>query len=129
MVLPIFTVYLLHFDQPVGRYLHYVGIAKSHRLHWRMLDHINGRGSALTAKAVELGIGFEITAIWRSSDPAKEQEIKRAGNFKNHCWKCMSPPTPAKLDLPKTHYECKPVASSYQPIDGLTGSRFSRYQP
>jgi len=126
---PIFTVYLLHFDQPVGRALHYMGICKTHRLHWRMLDHINGRGSSLTAKAVSQGIGFEVVRTWQTSDPRTERVLKQQGDFKGKCWKCATPLAPERPNIPKTHYVCQPAKSDFKPLDGLTGNRFSRYRP
>ena len=124
----IYQVYLLHFDEPIGKARHYVGICKAQRLHWRMLEHRNGRGAALTAKAYELGIGFSIACTWFTDDPAKEREIKVASNYAKHCPLCSRSPKLAGKRLGLKHYDPVEPRLPFKPIDIETGKRQSRYQ-
>lgn len=74
------TVYLLHFERPLGnpqnpRALasHYVGWAQN--LEARIAQHRAGRGAHLTQAAVAQGIHFEVVATW-PGDWQLERRIK-----------------------------------------------------
>jgi predicted GIY-YIG superfamily endonuclease len=66
-------VYLLHFDQRLGRSRHYLGYTTT--LERRLKDHRLGRGGKTTARFRAAGIGFELAAQWPGS-PDDEQRLK-----------------------------------------------------
>jgi predicted GIY-YIG superfamily endonuclease len=59
------TVYLLHFDQRLGRCRHYLGYTTN--LEQRLEDHRMGRGGKTTARFKAVGIGFKLAAQWAGS--------------------------------------------------------------
>jgi predicted GIY-YIG superfamily endonuclease len=59
------TIYLLHFDQKIGRSQHYLGWTSN--LDHRLEDHRAGRGGKTTARFRAAGIGFELAAQWSGS--------------------------------------------------------------
>jgi len=124
----IYQVYMLHFDEPIGKARHYVGICKADRLHWRMLEHRNGRGAALTARAYEQGIGFSIAKTWHADTPEKEKEIKASKGFKRLCPLCNGELDPTGARAFNKHYDAVEPRLPFKPIDIETGKRQSRYQ-
>jgi predicted GIY-YIG superfamily endonuclease len=79
--------YLIHFDEPVGRSKaqHYLGFATD--LRRRIAQHRAGKGSAITARANALGIGWRVVRVWRDADLDAEQALK-AMLPKNLCPYC-----------------------------------------
>jgi predicted GIY-YIG superfamily endonuclease len=67
------TIYLLHFDQKIGRSQHYLGWTRN--LDHRLEDHRAGRGGKTTARFRAAGIGFELAAQW-SGSPDDEKRLK-----------------------------------------------------
>ncbi|MBZ5613401.1 MAG: hypothetical protein LAO23_05280 [Acidobacteriia bacterium] len=67
------TIYLLHFDQKIGRSQHYLGWTRN--LDQRLDDHRTGRGGKTTARFRAAGIGFELAAQW-SGSPDDEKRFK-----------------------------------------------------
>lgn len=86
------TVYLLHFEQPIGKpddraarglpprqrpyqahCRHYLGSTPARRLQERLHEHRTGRGARLTAVAAELGIGFVLARTWRGGRKLERQ--------------------------------------------------------
>jgi predicted GIY-YIG superfamily endonuclease len=59
------TIYLLHFDQRLGRNQHYLGWTMNPDQ--RLEDHRAGRGGKTTARFRAAGIGFELAARWSGS--------------------------------------------------------------
>lgn len=102
---PLYQVYMLHFDAPVGRAQHYVGICKAARLHWRMLEHRRGTGARITNEARLAGIGFSVARTWFCDDPAKEREIKVAGKFAKLCPICSADSVKADPAIAHMHYD------------------------
>jgi len=126
---PIYTVYLLHFDQPVGKAQHYCGVCKAHRLHWRMMEHRNGRGAALTAEAYRQGIGFTVVREWLSDTAELEQEIKRKSFFKRHCWICSPAVEKPPSRLLERRYNAVAPPLPFKALDAVSAPRTSRYRP
>jgi predicted GIY-YIG superfamily endonuclease len=83
-----YIVYTLHFDRPVGRALHYTGICKEGRLHRRMLEHANGTGARLTARACAAGVGWLVVSQIRTYTAATETALKAAGHHNLRCPIC-----------------------------------------
>lgn len=83
------TVYLLHFDTPLGnaRHMarHYVGWAKA--LDTRLADHAAGRGARITAYAAGAGIGWQVARTWRGSRQL-ERQVKRQHHHSRFCPVC-----------------------------------------
>lgn len=102
---PIFAIYLLHFDEPVGRAQHYLGSAKVQRLHDRMLEHACGIGSSLTAELVRSGYGFTLAATWCTSSRDLERTLKRGGHLARFCAICQGDSQQMHLRLPNLRYE------------------------
>ena len=67
------TIYLLHFDQKIGRSQHYLGWTRN--LDQRLEDHRAGRGGKTTARFRAAGIGFKLAAQW-SGSPDDEKRLK-----------------------------------------------------
>lgn len=74
------TVYLLHFDKPLGNPANTRALAR-HYLGWavdldkRLNDHRAGRGAAITRAALEQGISFACVATW-PGDYLLERHLK-----------------------------------------------------
>lgn len=95
-------VYLLHFDRPIGRAQHYLGITQENRLHTRMREHAAGHGSRLTGEAVRLGIGWTVVRTWSGMTWQDEQMLKRRGRYATRCSRCsphLTPPAGADILL------------------------------
>jgi len=79
--------YLIHFDKPVGnsKAQHYLGFAKS--LPERIAKHRASKGSAITARANKLGIGWRVVRVWRNADADAEVALKSMlpKNLCPHC--------------------------------------------
>jgi len=125
---PLYQVYLLHFDQPVGRAQHYMGICKSARLHWRMLEHQRGVGARLTSDAAAQGIGFKIARTWLCDDPAKERELKNAKGFKKICPICSPESWPTAALFKEQHYPPLEPKLPFSSLDIERQPKTGRYQ-
>lgn len=79
--------YLIHFDRPVGgsKAQHYLGFSTD--LQRRIAQHRASEGSAITARANALGIGWRVVRVWRDADLDAEQALK-AMLPKNLCPYC-----------------------------------------
>lgn len=79
--------YLIHFDNPVGgsKAQHYLGFATD--LPRRIAQHRASKGSAITARANHLGIGWQVVRVWRNADLDAEQALKSMlpKNLCPHC--------------------------------------------
>lgn len=93
---PTMTIYLLHFDRPVGHAWHYLGSCETDRLHARMREHQHQRGAALTRRASQLGIGFSLARTWLEEDRSHERRLKRRGHMSDLCPLCAAPLTPGR---------------------------------
>lgn len=76
-------VYLLHFERGIGdagkrhgQAQHYVGYCADGTLRERLAVHRAGRGAAITAYLVGVGIGFEVARVWAPGDKKLERRIK-----------------------------------------------------
>jgi hypothetical protein len=112
---PPYVVYLLHFDEPVGRALHYMGICKVDRLHWRQLEHLRGSGARLTARAAEQGTGWHIVRLWPTADPGLERRLKALGRFSSACNICENRGKSAAPVALGRHYAPKKKTTDWLP--------------
>jgi putative endonuclease len=88
------TVYLLHFDEPIGnlanRYgsaQHYTGTAVE--LAARLAVHRAGNGAAIMAAVHRAGIGWRVARTWPGGRVA-ERALKRRGGARRHCPLCRA---------------------------------------
>jgi predicted GIY-YIG superfamily endonuclease len=87
------TVYLLHFDRPLGppgasaknTARHYVGWAQNVKR--RLAEHEAGRGARLLEVAREAGITWQLARMWPGSR-ARERQIKQQGGHRRQCPLC-----------------------------------------
>jgi hypothetical protein len=100
---PQFNVcYLLHFDRaigsdnPRGRAQHYLGYAD--RLDRRALEHLTGRGAAITRALVAQGIGFVIARTW-PGDRSFERKLKNRKEAPRLCPICQRRPPAGQLAM------------------------------
>jgi hypothetical protein len=68
------VVYLLHFSHPYKHARHYLGWTT--RLYFRLDEHRQGKGAALTAAAVGDGIILEVARLWRGKDRYYEKKLR-----------------------------------------------------
>lgn len=107
---PKFAIYLLHFDRPIGRSQHYVGITKADRLPERLKEHSRRQGASLTSRALAAGAEISVARVYWTDDPREERRIKRAGHLSARCPLCSDQvdmfaetvefPTPARQASP-----------------------------
>ena len=77
------TIYLIHFDRPIGDVANPRGFA-SHYTGWtldlpaRLVEHAAGRGARIVAVVGELGIGWQLARTWRGPR-ALERSLKQRG--------------------------------------------------
>jgi len=81
------TIYLLHFDPPVGHARHYIGWAKDAEA--RLREHKAGRGGRLPAVAAERGHTITIVRTWQG-DRAMERKLKRRHEAPRMCPVCRA---------------------------------------
>lgn len=86
------TVYLIHFDRPVGdlsnprgKALHYLGYAAN--LDDRLSRHVQGQGSHLMAAVVKAGIPWRVVRTWRGGRRL-ERRLKNQKNAPRLCPVC-----------------------------------------
>lgn len=123
----IYAVYLLHFDEPVGKARHYLGMCKAARLHWRQLEHLRGVGASLTARAARQNIGWTVAATWWTADVHLEREIKNASHFEKLCPVCIAGHNCCIAPVGLAHYAPKPMDKSFAALNGETHPNKGRY--
>lgn len=87
------TVYLIHFEKPIGNTdkpanyaQHYIGFSKD--LDKRLVMHQAGRGAAIIAVVEALGIGYRVVRTW-TGDRYFERQLKKQRHHKRYCPICM----------------------------------------
>ena len=88
------TVYLIHFDAPLGdlnnprgQAQHYLGYADD--LEARMEQHRTGNGSAIMAAVVERGISWSVVRTW-AGGRSLERKLKDQHNAPRLCPICRT---------------------------------------
>ncbi len=87
------TVYLIHFDRPIGNpdtphgmARHYMGYTEN--LERRLAGHRAGNGSRLMAAVAERGIGWTVARVWPDGDRDLERRLKRRKKHRRLCPIC-----------------------------------------
>jgi len=86
------TVYLIHFNRPIGDLRNRRGMAQ-HYLGWtrdltqRLDAHRSGNGSAIMAAVARAGVGWELARTWEGSR-GLERKLKRQHNGPRLCPIC-----------------------------------------
>ena len=97
------TIYLVHFDRPLGhptnrrgQARHYVGWTAD--LHDRIARHREGNGAAIMAAVTRAGIRWIVAAVWPGTRD-DERAFKRQKNAARKCPLCMTvgEPTQARF--------------------------------
>lgn len=81
------TVYLLHFEPPLGHARHYLGWAKDHEQ--RFLEHCRGAGSPLVRAAVAAGCEVVTARTWHGVDRHFERRLKNRKETPRLCPICV----------------------------------------
>ena len=86
------TVYLIHFDRPIGdlsnprgQAQHYLGFTED--LDARLQAHRTGNGSAIMAAVTRAGVGWELARTWEG-DRGLERRLKNRHNSPKLCPIC-----------------------------------------
>jgi predicted GIY-YIG superfamily endonuclease len=89
------TIYLIHFDEPIGnrenrrgQAQHYIGYAVD--LAERLAEHANGDGARIMAAVImDYGIGWQVVRTWKGGrkDERKLKNRKQARRFCPVCSK------------------------------------------
>jgi len=120
-----FTIYLLHFERPVGLARHYVGITHTGRLGARLNEHERGRGSRLVAAALSRPQAGAVVLAQTFPADSHEQEkrFKARGRYANLCPCCCD-------GAPDRRYRTVPPLGTFtRPPDYyLRLERFSRFR-
>lgn len=97
------TVYVLHFDRPVGterqQAQHYVGFTTDPDQ--RFEDHVRGNGARLVQVAMERGASIAVAIEIRGVDQTWEYRMKNRGSMRKVCPHCTGRPF-AGQKLPST---------------------------
>lgn len=87
------TVYLLHFEKPignmeknVGRAQHYVGWTED--IEVRLAQHLLGQGARIVAAVVAKGIGVKLARVWTHRTRYFERKLKKSRNAPRYCPEC-----------------------------------------
>ena len=90
------SVYLLHFDQPIGnpeksrgQAQHYIGYT-SGSVEERVKEHASGAGACIMAAVVDKGIGFRVARVWPEGGRALERKLKAQHNARRLCPLCKA---------------------------------------
>jgi predicted GIY-YIG superfamily endonuclease len=93
------TVYLLHFDAPVGppgnrrnQAWHYTGSTRR-SVTKRLAEHAAGKGARLLAVALASGVSWQLARTWEGGRD-RERQIKRQGGASRRCPLCGVHPRP-----------------------------------
>lgn len=97
-------IYLLHFDQPIGRCSHYIGRTSYGRLCKRLREHSRGQGACLTRLAASRGVGFTLAQLWITAETKAEQALKARGHARKLCTTCRPDLRSAANHLVGLHY-------------------------
>lgn len=82
------TLYLLHFDRPLGHAAHYLGYSKTEdAVAKRVEAHRVGKGSTLMAALRAAGIGFTLVRLWPNGERTDERRLKGHGSPR-YCPRC-----------------------------------------
>lgn len=81
-------IYLIHFEPPIGRTNHYLGVTREDRLPERLREHALGNGATLIRVAVKTGRRLWLARTFPGAGPELEQTMKRHGHFKMMCPLC-----------------------------------------
>ena len=92
------TVYLLHFDRPLGHAKHYTGWSAN--LPLRLAEHAAGHGARLTEVVAAAGIGWTLARTWPNATRAKERRLKNSGGASRRCPLCGVKPRTRQPDPP-----------------------------
>lgn len=79
------TIYLLHFDSPLGHARHYLGWTEN--LEQRLESHRMGQGARLMLHLKRAGIGFRLARTWEGTRNY-ERRLKNQGASTRHCPLC-----------------------------------------
>ena len=82
------TVYILHFNEPVGHAQHYVGFCEEGNLEKRLETHRKGHGSRLVAELMRRGLDFELAKFYVGKSRKFERMLKRQRNTRRYCPVC-----------------------------------------
>lgn len=87
------TVYLIHFDRPIGnpsnprgQAQHYIGWSEN--LPNRLQDHLKGHGAAIMAFLSESKIGWQVVRTWVGSRRL-ERKLKNRKQARHFCPVCQ----------------------------------------
>jgi putative endonuclease len=76
------TIYLLHFQRPIGNLnnprgqaQHYIGSTVD--LKKRLAQHRSGKSAPIVAAFKRQGIGFKVARTWESEDRSYESHLKK----------------------------------------------------
>lgn len=79
------TVYLIHFDRPIGnpanprgQARHYIGCTCE--LDRRLQEHRSGNGSRIMQVVASLGIGWQVARLWENMTREDERRLKNRKN-------------------------------------------------
>lgn len=92
-----FIIYLLHFEQRVGRIQHYIGITRADQMTRRMRAHANGYGCATTRRAFKASVPMRLARTWKVESRSAERSIKDRGHAFTMCPIC-SPELPLERE-------------------------------
>jgi hypothetical protein len=98
------TVYLIHFDRPIGgpeRYKmaqHYIGWTNN--LPARLAEHASGQGAHLMKIVRDAGISWQLARTWPGGK-RRERQLKRQGGASRFCPLCGIRPRYRYADLPR----------------------------
>jgi putative endonuclease len=87
------TIYLIHFDEPIGNLSHPLSAAQ-HYLGWcsdldkRLERHRSGQGSSLMRFVEQSGIPWRVVREWKGTRD-DERKIKDQKNSKRYCPVCL----------------------------------------
>lgn len=81
-------LYLLHFDQPIGRAQHYLGCCGEDQLQRRLRDHASGRGAAIVRAVIKRGFAIYLARVFPELGFEQEKRLKKNVSFKNLCPLC-----------------------------------------
>lgn len=86
------TIYLIHFDEPIGNRSkprgmaqHYIGYTLD--LAARLAEHANGNGARIMAAVVDCGIGWQVVKIWKGNRKG-ERKLKSRKKARKICPIC-----------------------------------------
>lgn len=81
-------VYLIHFEEKIGKAQHYLGYTKN--LESRMYYHRNGNGAAILRACNERNIKYDVVREWDGADGNFERKLKKFKKSKRLCPICNS---------------------------------------